>query len=165
MGTLTVTIRIDGVRETLAAFRRLDKGASAVLRKRTLELSETLADRVRAAGAADTRQTALVAPTVRARRDRVPAIAAGGGKKVGSKKARAGDLLYGTEFGMNRRTGWYALSRFRGSKARQFRPHRGRASYWFFKTVEENAPEISAAWRAVADDVLKDWSSGGPAGG
>lgn len=152
MAGLRVNVRIEGVRETIRAFRELDRAASDVLRDRTLELSELLAGRVKAAGMADTRQSARAAASVKARRDRVPVITAGGTK-------RANAVLFGSEFGMNRRSGWYANRRYNGSAGGQYRPHQGRHSYWFFATVEENEGEIGAAWRQVADELVRRWSS------
>jgi hypothetical protein len=144
---LTVSVRIDGVRETLQAFRSLPKAANDSLRKRSMELAQTLADRVAAAGRADSRQSALVAPTVRARRDRVPVIVAGGPKRVGRNRKPAHKILFGAEFG--------------AKTLPQFRPHLGRGSYWFFRTVEENQAETARAWDQVADDILRAYTRGG----
>ena len=140
---LTVRIRIDGARETLAAFRRLPKQASQDLRTRTLELSQLLASRVEAAARADSRQSALMAPTVKARKDRVPSIVAGGMKRVGSRRVPAYKILFGSEFG--------------ATYLRQYRRHLGRGSYWMFRTVEANQAQISAAWNRVAADVLRQF--------
>jgi hypothetical protein len=137
---LTVTIHIDGLRETLAAFRRLPPEASEQLRIRSLQISEVIASRVRSAAHADSGQAALMAPTVKARRDRVPAVAAGGSVRVGRNRKPAFKVLFGSEFGSNH--------------LRQFRPHLGRGSYWFFRTVEENEDWMASAWRRAADDVI-----------
>lgn len=159
-GTLTLKLHINGVRETLRAFRDLPPEAATELRKQTLEISQWLAERIKTAGTADTKQSALVAQTVRARRDRVPAIVAGGARRVGRKKNRASDLVYGSEFGMNARSGWYANPRFAGAPGRQFRPHQGQDSYWFYTTAEANQDAIDRAWNRVADDVLRQFSHG-----
>ncbi|HEY0638717.1 MAG TPA: hypothetical protein VGD67_13790 [Pseudonocardiaceae bacterium] len=146
---LVIRMRVTGARETLRAFRDLPKDASKSLRERSQELAEVLAIRVRAAGTAEGRQAAKVARTVRAARDRVPVITA------------RHPLVYATEFGMNRRSGWYAAGRYRDSAARQFKPHRGRAGYWIFPTVDSNGAEIGAAWRRVADDVARQFGGRG----
>lgn len=142
---LTVRLHIEGARGTLKAFRDLPKDASDELREATLKLSETMASRVTAAGRSDSPQSALVAGTVKANRDRVPSISAGGAKRVGSNRKPAYKILFGSEFGSNR--------------LKQFRPHLGRGSYWFFREVEDNQSDIADAWRKVADDVLKKWSN------
>jgi hypothetical protein len=110
-GSLTVRIRIEDVRETIAAFRHLPDDANDELRDASEDLAKGLAEKVRAAGMALGPQDAIVARSVRARRDRVPTIQAGGGGK-------AGRLVYGSEFGMNKRSGWYGARRYRRSHGR-----------------------------------------------
>lgn len=150
---LRLRIRIEGAREVLAGFRGLGREASAELRTKTLELSETLAGRVRAAASAQGRQAALMGPTVKARKDRVPSIQAGGSKRVGSNRKPAHKLLFGSEFGAN--------------ELKQYLPHVGRGSYWFYITVERNEAEIAATWKELADDVATRFrnaraAAGGP---
>ena len=96
---LTVKMHIDGVHQTLAAFRRLPKEASDSLRDHTLDLSKDLARKVAAAARVDSRQSAAVAPTVKALRDRVPAIVAGGMTRVGTPRVPAYAVIFGSEFG------------------------------------------------------------------
>jgi hypothetical protein len=150
--TITYKFRVEGLRETIRAFRDLPKDANNELRDRTLVLAQTLAEQVRAAGMADGPQSARAAESVKAQRDRVPVIKAGGTK-------RSSAVVFGSEFGMNRRSGWYAARRYNESDGRQYRPHEGRHSYWFFRTVEDNEGEIASAWRQVADDVLARWAT------
>lgn len=143
---LRLRIRIDGAREILRGFRRLPPDASRQLRERTLILSETLAARVRAAASSDSPQSALVASTVKARKDRVPSIQAGSSKKVGRNRKPAHKILFGSEFGSN--------------VLKQFRPHRGASSYWFYKTVEESEAEIAENWRQLAAEVAANFAPG-----
>lgn len=156
--TLTVNIHIDGGRQTLAAFRKLPKDASDELRDAALNLSKSLATKVSAAARAEGGQAALVAPTVRANRDRVPSITAGGTKRVGRHRKPAGRLVFASEFGMNKRSGWYAAARYAGSVGRQYKPHVGQGSYWFFRTVEENQAEVSQGWKRAADNIIDKWA-------
>lgn len=149
--TLTVNIKIDGLRETLAAFRKLPKDASKELRERTWAVAELLASRAATAGRADSRQSALVAGTVRPRKDRVPSIVVGGLKRVGRNRVPAYKVLFGAEFGATR--------------LKQFRPHRGRRGYWFFSTVEREQPEMSTAWNRVASDIVRHFSDDDIGGG
>jgi hypothetical protein len=145
---LVVTVRIEGVRETLAAYRRLPKEASKALRNRSTELTETLAGRARAAAMSDQApQSPLLAKTVRARRDRVPSIVAGGFAKVGRRKVPAWKVLFGSEFGSD------AYKQFG-------RRHSGRKGHWFFPTAERNADDVIAAWRRAADDIARSFSAG-----
>lgn len=160
MGSRDLTIRVhgEGVDATLAAFRRLPGQALDHLSDRAGDLAALLARRVAAAALADSPQSALMAPTVRARRGRVPSIAAGGTSRVGRNRAPAYGILFGSEFGAHGRFGWYAAPQYRGGIGRQYRPHRGAASYWFFSTVEENQAETFRAWRAVADDIARSFA-------
>lgn len=157
---LTVNVAIDGVRETLAAFRSLPKEANNQLRERSKALAELIATRAKAAGQAEGAQAALVARTVKARRDRVPVVQAGGTRKLGRYKVPAYALLFGSEFGMNQRSGWYASQRYRRSDGYQYHPHTGQEGAWFFPTVEASAPEISREWNAAADEIVRAFAGG-----
>lgn len=144
--TLTVNVRIDGLRETLRAYNRLPKAASDALRDQSLELARAFARKAQMAATADEApQSRLLVPTIRATRDRVPVVQVGGTKRVGRNRAPAWAVLFGAEFGSNRFP--------------QFgRVHSGRRGYWFFPLVEENADDIAKAWRKAADDILRAWS-------
>lgn len=144
--SLTIKVRITGVRETIKAFRDLPKEANNELRDRTRALAELLAKRVESAGRSDSPQSALVAGTVRAVRDRVPVIQAGGNKRVGSRKKPAHKILFGSEFG--------------AKTLKQYRPHLGNGSYWFFREIEASQGEIDRAWNRLADDIVRRWASG-----
>jgi hypothetical protein len=146
--TLSVSLPISGVRETLAAFRALPKDASNELRTAALDLSKTLATAAAAAGKSEGSQAALVAGTVRAVRDRTPAVQAGGTRRLGSRRKPAWKLLFGSEFGSN--------------QYEQFpRLHQGREGIWFFPTIEANAPAIAARWQEAADRTIAAFSKGG----
>jgi hypothetical protein len=143
---LTVRVKIDGARETLAAFRRLPREASQALREQSLELARLLAVKVASSARGDSPQSALMAATVKALRDRVPAITAGGTSRVGTNRVPAYKVLFGSEFGAR--------------TLPQYRPHLGRDSYWMFKTVEENEGTIAAAWLKAADDIVRAFGEG-----
>jgi len=151
-GTLRIVIRIDGADEVLRAFRKLPKDASNELRDGTLEVSRELANRIRAAGTAFSRQAARAAGTVKAVRDRVPAVQA-------SNTGRARGFLFASEFGMNRKTGWYRKRRYFDSAGYQFTPHSGGGSNWFFVTAEDNQEWMAGRWFGVADRVVEKWSA------
>jgi hypothetical protein len=147
--SLTMTVRIEGVEETLRAFRQLPKDANNELRDRAKSLAQTLAGKVKAAAASDpSPQAALLVPTIRARRDRVPVIAAGGSKRVGRKRVPAWAVLFGAEFGSNRFT--------------QFgKPHSGRQGSWLFGVADREAATIEREWNAAADEVARRWATMG----
>ena len=83
------------------------------LRRRAQEIAEPIAADAR--GRASTGQQQLVAGSIRAVKDRLPVIKAGGGSKLGSttprrRKPSAGDVFFGADFGSN------SLPQFQGKK-------------------------------------------------
>lgn len=134
-----VSVEIIGARELLAAFRKLPKDASDQLREAAGDIAASLVDDIAGAARAEGRQAKLMAPTVKVKRDRVPAIQAGGSKRVGRNKVPAGELLYGSEFGSN---------------LPQFRPHVAGGSYWFYSTIEARDSEIYARWLEAVDSII-----------
>lgn len=145
---LTVSVKIEGLRETLKAFNDLPKEASDELRDQSMKLSQFIALQAKASGKADTRQSALVADTVKAKRDRTPVVTAGGTTKIGRRGTPAYKILFGSMFGSN--------------QYKQFgRPHAGREAFWFFPVIEENSAAIAAYWLKAADNVVRKFSEGG----
>jgi hypothetical protein len=147
---LDLSIHVQGVQAILRELGQLPPNSVAVLKRRTKEIGRELAERVRAAGRADTRQSARAAATVRFR-------ATGGAIPGGKVTAGPHPLLFGSEFGMNRRTGWYADDRFRHSPGRQFRRHYGQHSYWFFRSAEEAQPWVEQQFREAVDEIVRDF--------
>lgn len=145
-GTIRVSTR--GLDEILRALDKLPVQARDEMRKVTVKLSQELANRIRAAGRASSKQSARAARTVRPSRGLTPGVTAG-----------PDPLLYLSEFGMNRRTGWYAARRYGHSVERQARPHLGGGSYWFFRTADADKPEIDATARAAGERILQMWSA------
>ena len=143
---LTITLRVDGIRETLDAFRALPKDASNELRDAAMDISRDVATAASSSGRAEGRQAALVATTVKARRDRVPVIVAGGTRKLGRNRVPAYKLLFGSEFG--------------SSRLRQYRPHVGKGSYWFFKAVEDQQAATAKRWGEAADRIILKFGGG-----
>lgn len=147
----TVTISAPGMRSTLAAFRALPKDASDELRVAALELSDLLASKARAAATGDSPQSALMAPTVRAVRDRVPAVQVGGSKRVGRHRVPAWKILFGGEFGSNRLP--------------QFRPYNA-GGYWFWPLIDTEQGAIMRGWQKAAERIIGRFTSeGGGDGG
>jgi len=160
--SLTVNLSIEGVRETLRAFSQMPKDASDALRDASLALAQELATAARADGMANGGpQGRLVAQTVKAKRDRVPVVEAGGTRRLGRHRTPAYGLLFGSIFGMTRRSGWYASPRYGTATGRQYRPHGGQSAYWFFPVIEQNTAEISRRWNEAADEVVRRFSEGG----
>jgi hypothetical protein len=145
--SLTVNVRIDGAKEVLAALNRLPKEANNAVREASLELAQTLAGKVKAAATTDEApQSKLLARTVKARRDRLPVIVAGGTTRLGRRRAPAWKLLFGSEFGSNQ------YPQFR-------RPHSGRKGHWFFPVAEKQAATVAKVWGKAADRILRAYGS------
>jgi len=142
-----VTVTVRGDREVMAALRRLPREGNDELRDGAGRLAQMLARTARGF-ASGNRQARAAARTVEVVRDRFPSITAGPEKR-----------LMGSEFGATARFGWYAKARYWDSPARQYRPHRGRASYWFFLAQERRQAEIEAGWRDVLDATVRRWSA------
>jgi hypothetical protein len=155
---ITFSLNTSGVRETLAAFKALPKEASAALRDANQHISDGLATKIRAAARGSSRQSAAVAVSVDARRDRVPNVVAGqrnpavtsqSRRSKGQGPTRVSDLLFGSNFG--------------ASQLKQFRPHTGAGQddYWFFRTVESSTGDVVRQWNDAVDEVLDQWGAGG----
>jgi hypothetical protein len=149
---LRMRVRISGADEVLRAIHALGRDAEKALRDQAYDIADYLADKIKYAASADSRQSARAASSVKAVRDRWPVIIAGGTK-------RSQGVLFGSEFGATRRFGWYARARYYHSPARQFRPHQGASSYWFFATAEREQPWVERQWQDAADDVIRRWSA------
>jgi hypothetical protein len=146
--TITLNVKIDGVRETLKAFNQLPKDAANELRAAALELSKQLASAAAASGRAEGSQAGLVATTVKAAKDRVPVVTAGGVKRLGRNKKPAYKLLFGSEFGSD--------------NYEQYRPHLGRGgSYWFYQTIQDEQTAIADAWSKAANEIIRKFERGG----
>lgn len=158
--TLTVRVSIAGLHGTLDAFRELPRNASQELREASLEIAQDLAGDIRAAALTEGRQAAALASTVKATRDRVPAVTAGGTGGVGRHRTPAWQLLFGAEFGANGRYGWFSAARYRAATNRQFKPHAGTEGYWFFPTARLAEPEMGRRWRAAADEIVRKFGGG-----
>jgi len=154
---ISVRLKIDGATQTLAAFKKLGKEATAALKDANKEISSDLADKVRNAARSSDGQSAAVAPSIKVKRDRIPSITAGGTRLAtkqrrrskGQGKTTAGDLVFGANFG--------------ATYLPQFRKHTqgGDADYWFFTTVEDNETAMVKEWTDAADRLLTEWGQGG----
>lgn len=128
------------------ALRSLSKEASVELRGVSVELATGIATKAatRARSVGGSRVATLVAPTIRARKDRVPKIVAGGAGK-------AGLVLWGAEYGGGARP-----------TTRQFNPWvpspsgRGSVGYFMWPTVrEESGPALEEYGEALMRAVDK----------
>lgn len=174
-------IQLEGYKGLIARLNRLPKTAQVEMREAALEISEDEARRIAAAGAADDAQSQAVARFVKARKDRLPAIAAGGARKTGvSGGATAGQLFFGAEFGggstkaftaqtetyktrsgkERTRTTGFSFAGGKRSTTNQFRPHRGRRGYWFWEQLREDEARMLARWEGALTALEREWGNG-----
>jgi len=146
---MRVRIRIEGADEVLRALDKLPSDARRELKDKMQDVSEELARKIKAAGAARGRQAARVARTVKALRGVTPIVQASNpGKRT----------LLGSEFGMTRHSGWYAAGRYSRDHSPQYYPHNNEG-YWFFPTARAEQPHMAEQWHEVAAAVVRDWSA------
>ena len=150
---LKLTVRINGANEVIRALDKLPGDAQDAMQHEAKDIATSLADWIKAAGRVHSRQAARAASTVKeANQGAWPVI-------IASNTGRAKGLLFGSEFGMNRKSGWYAKRRYFGSPARQFGRHLGGGSYWFFATAEAKQAWVESEWHKAADEVIRRWSA------
>lgn len=158
---LTVHSHLVGAREAIAVLDVLPKDAEVQLKNASEQISRYIAGVARGdAVSGGGPQGSLLAPTVKAVRGRTPMVQVGGTKRVGRRRAPAYGVLYGSVFGANGRYGWYGRPRYRPASGRQYRPHAGRAAYWFFPLLESQSPAIGRWFNRAADKVVNDWTEG-----
>ena len=145
-----LTVEIDGMMETLKAFRGLD----ADLRSETNKDLRAAAGKcagglaaqlVQAASSCGVPVAPRVAQSVRVKSDRIPVVSIGGAKKVGSgKRGHAGALVWGSEQGPKSDPNRFAV----GPNA---------AGYWIAPTTNRFAdgPALDVYRRAVFDLLQK----------
>jgi hypothetical protein len=150
---LNVTVEVEGLQECLRAFNRFGRDANKELREAAQAHANRLVPRVMAAAAAEGGAARAVAPTVRAMRDRVPVLAAGGAKKADVSRAKrpaAGGLVFGAEFGGGARKG-----------TRQFKAHRGHEGYWLYPTLRATVGELFDGYQRTLEQLARRWAAGG----
>ncbi|WP_293787068.1 hypothetical protein [uncultured Aeromicrobium sp.] len=151
--TATANLEIQGLREAVALLKTFDKQMNIAARDASQEIADRESVRIRAAAAVSSAQSRLIAPSIRSRRDRFPAVQAGGGKKVnvsGKRRRRpsAGDIFFGAEFGGGAR-----------ATTQQFRPHRGTRGYFFWPTMRQDEDWMYQEWLAALDGIAEAWAN------
>lgn len=140
--TLTVTMRITGLPQTIRAFNKLPKDAQREVAAASLSIAGVLAVDVRIS-ARTNGQSGLMAPTVRAVKGTLPTIVAGGNRRVGRNRVPAYKVLFGSEFGS------HSLKQYRGFTS---------DGYWFFRTVKDNLDYVDREFNAAWDEVIRRWA-------
>jgi hypothetical protein len=132
---------IEGLDETLRAFRALPKEVKDEADDLVREISGFVAEVTR--DAASTKAEVKAAESIRSQKN---SVSIGGG----GKRDRAGNMALGTEFGGQAR-----------KTTMQFRKHRGRTGYFFWPTIRGNSEIIKKKWDDLLEKVTDRWAHGG----
>ena len=156
-------VKVEGLDETLRAFKAYGKDANRELRQAAGVEADRMVAALILAAQAESKQAALTATSVKRRSDRVPVIVAGGSTRIRkpvrsfssrptklSSAVSAGDVFFGAEVGGGRRP-----------TTRQFPPWAGRRGYWFWPTVRAHLPALRRRYIAALDDLARKWAAGG----
>jgi hypothetical protein len=152
------------LRGLLKALNKMDDDSKKALKDDVAAISSWTAGGIRMAayvGAPMPRQTAIVAQTVRANKDRIPNVTIGGSRGRASGGANAGILLFGNEFGSDRNV-FGSKGNFpnggRKFPERSPREGRGNKGYWIFPTLKAMQPEITRRWKNAVGEVYENWT-------
>lgn len=134
---------IRGLDQFLRDMKNAPKELQAELRSRAQQIAEPVAAEAR--GRARTAQQRMVAPTIRAPKDRIPVIKAGGGKVLASgtprrRRPRGGDVYFGADLG--------------SSTLPQF-PGKTKGGTMVFKAIKGQRKHIADQYLAAVEDVFK----------
>ena len=152
------------LRGLLKALNKMDDDSKKALKDDVASISAWTAGAIKMSGYVGSpmpRQTAIVASTVRANKDRIPNVTIGGSRGRASGGANAGILLFGNEFGSDRNTFGSAGNFPNGGykfPARTPREGRGNRGYWIFPTLKALQPEITRRWKQAVGTVYGEWS-------
>lgn len=140
-GKRDTAFRVLGSRDLEKALRRLPVELDDEIKDASGRIAERAVRDIRAT--ASTPAEGKAARSVRARRGRVPVVAAGGGSRT-----EGGPMFFGTEFGGNRNI-----------RTRQFRDHRGTRGFFFYPTVRRQGREWADEWVDGVDRATRVWSN------
>jgi hypothetical protein len=142
--------QVEGIRETLALLKGWPSEANKDLKSEVQRMTGRHVEflKANAARSPDSRVRGQV-PYIRAKKDRLPTILVGGGKTIPvsrrGKKPRAGDVLFGTEFGARP-----------GPNAWRFPP--ARDSYWLFASLAGRQSQVVSEWQQAVEKVARRWA-------
>ncbi len=152
------------LRGLLKALNKMDNDSKKALKDDVASISAWTAGAIKMSGYVGSpmpAQTAIVASTVRANKDRIPNVTIGGSRGRVSGGANAGILLFGNEFGSDRNTFGSAGNFPNGGykfPARTPREGRGNRGYWIFPTLKALQPEITRRWKNAVGEVYENWT-------
>jgi hypothetical protein len=147
-----VQVQVEGLNETLRAFNKYGKDANRELRQAAGTHVDRIVEMLNTAAANAGKGAALSAGSVKRKSDRVPALTAGGSRKVrySTGKVTAGDVFFGFEFGGGARP-----------TTRQFPPWLGKTGDWFWPLLRREMPALRRAYMKTLDELAAKWAAGG----
>lgn len=158
-------IVVDGLKQTLSAFNRLDKDAKDAARDEVQKVANLLARELQAVGRGRGGRDAIVASSIRGTKERTPVVKVGSAKVQVSGGARVSDLMYGMEFGSSGKgVGASDFRTVRGGRPgwrfpdRTPRKGRGNEGYWIFKTMSAQGPAVVALWADALETAMIRWA-------
>jgi hypothetical protein len=147
-----IKVTIHGADDVIRALRKLPADAQDAMKAQARDIATSLEDFIKLDARRHSRQAARASRTVRAGNAGMwPVITA-------SNSGRAKGLLFGSVFGMKRRSGWYSAGRYT-DKGKQFGEYIGFPGSWFFSTAEDKQPWIESEWHGAADEVVRRWGA------
>lgn len=140
--TLTVTIRVTGMKELIRATRKWPDDAQQEIKAASISIAGVVAVEIKSAANRFNAQAALLSPTVRVVKGSAPMIQAGGARRVGRNRVPAYKVLFGSEFGS------VSLKQYKAFNS---------GGYWFFVTVTANTDYIGREYVAAVDEANRKW--------
>lgn len=145
-----IKIKIEGANEVIRHLEKTPEVTRKAMKREAKDIATSLADWIKADARGHSRQAARAARSVREGNQGFwPMVTADNRSK----------LLFGSVFGMNRRTGWYRHRRYAHGRGRQFSPWIGYPGYWFFSTAEKKQQWIEEEWHKAVNDVIYEWGA------
>ena len=159
---------VQGLRETLRAFGKLDKDTQKAARDEVQKVANLLARELQSAGRAqgDSRNR-HVAQSIRGTRERTPVVKVGNAQRMSSGgRPRASDLMFGMEFGSTSvgsrggdnatrrggRPGWRFPERTPRAAG-----GRGNVGYWMMPTLRQQQPRVVDLWVQALEKAAREW--------
>ena len=167
--TMSAGAQVEGLRETLRAFGRLDKDAQKAARDEVQKVANVLAGEIAAAGRRQGGRSAYVAGSVRGTRERTPVIKVGSASRMPVSRRgqgpRSSDLMFGMEFGSSGIGGKASdTATARGGAPgwrfpeRTARKGRGNVGTWIFPTAALQQPRVVELWAGALEKAAREWS-------
>jgi hypothetical protein len=131
---------IKGLPQLLRLLNKIPKDLQAEVRDASQAIANDLVSGAKSA--AHTPLQRKAANALKAKRDRVPVVKAGG--MAGDVPVK--DIFYGAEFGGGARP-----------TTQQFLSHKGRSGYFLYPTARARGRRYAEMWAEAVDKAFKDW--------